>query len=188
MRTVYLYAAELSETGRAAQHRAGRELLAHALADRGLSYPAVIQTDTNGKPFLPDHPHLHFSISHCQNKVVCALCDAPLGVDLERERPLRAPVASRICSSSESADTPAAFFSLWTAKEAAVKAVGLGLRFPLRAVEIGEIQAGKIQVGETSCFLRRFPQTDGWHLAVCVVGEQDFLLHFIPTIASSDRK
>lgn len=45
----------------------------------------------HGQPYLRDYPHLHMSVSHSLGRVVVALSEEPIGIDLERydERILR---------------------------------------------------------------------------------------------------
>lgn len=184
MREVKLYFAACAGD-HAAQHAAGRALLARALADGGLCPALPVAVDPNGKPFLPDAPGFHFSIAHCGERVICAVADCPVGADLERERPLRHDITARICTPAERAAlrTMADRFALWTGKEAAVKAVGLGLRLPPRTVEVGLAEAREIAVDGVRCFLRRPAPVDGWHLAVCLADPHEFRLRTIPTIA-----
>lgn len=58
-----------------------------------------------GKPFLPDHPALHFNVSHTSGRVLCGVSDRPVGVDIERERPFPERVARRCFSPAELALT-----------------------------------------------------------------------------------
>ena len=185
MREVRVYHTELNEATHAAQHAAGRALLRCALADAGLAPELAVAVDRNGKPFLPDAPGFHFSISHCGERVVCAVADVPVGCDLERERVLKHDITRRVCTPTERAAirTNADLFALWTGKEAAVKAVGLGLRLPLSALEIGLAETAYLMVNGADCVLHRTVSEDGWHLAVCVVGCEEFCLQLIPTVA-----
>jgi len=87
-----------------------------------------------------------FNASGSGDHVVVALAGAELGVDLELLRPLARPagLAQRICTADELAawkkvpedDRDAALLRLWTAKEAALKALGSGLAGGLRNVEL----------------------------------------------------
>lgn len=185
MREVRVYTIELQESTHAAQHAAGRALLRRALADAGLPPGLDVMNDANGKPYLPGAPGFHFSIAHCGARAVCAAADVPVGCDLERERMLKHDITRRVCTPSEREGirTNADLFALWTGKEAAVKAVGLGLRLPLSAVEVGLAEAACITVDGVPCVLRRTASENGWHLAVCAVGGEDFALRLIPTIA-----
>ena len=79
---------------------------------------------------------MHLSLSHSRDLIGVALSTAPVGLDLEWPRPRTSvDLAARVFSAQEAAwlDTlPAAerldaFYTLWTLKEAACKAVGLSL-------------------------------------------------------------
>lgn len=87
----------------------------------------TIVTDAHGKPFPADHPNLYFSLSHSGDWAVCALDDAPIGVDLEQHRVLdKERLAARYLGVTAPV-TLEEFFSLWTQKESYLKAVGIGL-------------------------------------------------------------
>ena len=47
-----------------------------------------IRTTSLGKPYFPDHPDVHFNLSHTAGAVLVALSDRPVGVDIERIRPV----------------------------------------------------------------------------------------------------
>jgi len=110
--------------------------------------PAQVRFRANawGKPELDTGVHdgssLQFNLSHTRGLAVLALAEGvPLGVDVEdlHRRVEWLALAQRYFARDEVADLqalpPAAqrghFFSLWTLKEAYVKALGLGLRIPL---------------------------------------------------------
>lgn len=102
-------------------------------------------TGEHGKPLLIDHPEHHFSVSHSGEYAVCVLSSAPVGVDVERIRPLSAlSLAERYFADEEQAwlrclpeqERQIAFFRLWTAKESVLKALGTGLSRPLNTVPI----------------------------------------------------
>lgn len=92
-----------------------------------------IQDGRHGKPFLLKHDNIHFNISHSKNVVAVAVCDRPVGIDIEHIVPWREPLARRICTPDEweqlqrADDREAALTKLWTQKEAAVKMIGVGL-------------------------------------------------------------
>lgn len=118
---------------------AARALLRHVLATRhGLPAP-VFRRGAHGKPGLvgagPD-----FNLSHTDGLVVCAFAnDGVVGVDCERIDRRTDPLAltDHFFAPREqallkvAADPALAFTRLWTLKEAASKAVGLGLSLPL---------------------------------------------------------
>lgn len=134
-----------AEGTQAAQHEAAHALLAECLplyaAERKLRLPVhAPETTGMGKPFFPDTPELHFNLSHCSGLAACLLSPSECGVDVERRRPLRNKVAKRVFSSdeqkalAESEDPDMLFTRLWTLKEAYVKAIGVGISYPMREV------------------------------------------------------
>lgn len=112
-----------------------------------------IAQEVFGKPILgKDIPHgadFQFNLSHCAHLALVAVArHRRVGVDVEREEPARPmqALARRFFAPRESAALDAlkpelyveAFYRCWTAKEAYVKAVGMGLHLPLDrfAVEV----------------------------------------------------
>lgn len=123
------------------------EMLAHkAIAEWCGITPENIAFDIKeyGKPYVKDLP-VEFNISHSGDMVVCAIDDKPIGIDIEKIRPIDLTVAKRICTSEEllylfdrtpteqdftyTTDTKilTRFFELWTKKEAYGKLFGYGL-------------------------------------------------------------
>ena len=114
--------------------------------------PAVVDFiySPQGKPSLAPEfssARIHFSLAHSEDLALVAATRAgPVGVDVERIRPLKdaADLVSRFFSARESelfqklaADRkPEAFFNLWTRKEALLKATGEGLAGGLNRVEV----------------------------------------------------
>ena len=90
-----------------------------------------------GKPYFPNTPSVHFSVSHSGDIFACAFSDAPVGVDIQeyKHRPDEAErckkIAARFFHRDEidalDADTVSAFYNIWTAKEAYVKLTGQGI-------------------------------------------------------------
>lgn len=112
----------------------GGALVRHMLW-RQFSIPpdARISYGEFGKPYLSDYPHAHFNISHSGQYIACAVCNRPVGIDVQVIRPYCPGVARRICVPEElqqietSADLAAEFTKLWTKKEAYLKMLGYGL-------------------------------------------------------------
>jgi len=91
--------------------------------------------EEHGKPALRDRK-IEFNASHSGDLVALAFSpDTPVGVDVERRRELHdtLALARRYFSAEEvamvekSTDATDAFFTIWTAKEAIVKASGKGI-------------------------------------------------------------
>ena len=116
-------------------------LLNRVLAEAGLPPAGAFAFGPEGKPWLPDRPGLHFSLSHSGELVLCALSDAELGCDVETPRRVNAALVRRFFHPDEQrwlfslpqGEQDAAFLRLWTLKESYVKAIGLGLSLPLDA-------------------------------------------------------
>jgi len=102
-----------------------------------------------GKPYLetqPGVPPLEFNLSHSGDWVGVAIARLPVGFDLEAIRPIPQldAILHRHFTASEQAtlqplDEAAktlAFFRGWTAKEAFLKATGLGISAALNSVAI----------------------------------------------------
>lgn len=81
-----------------------------------------IEVDELGKPFFPDHPDTHFSLSHTAGAAAAALADTPVGVDIERVRPVSVRAMERIAG----VRTEAAFFRSWVRREAVLSAPAAG--------------------------------------------------------------
>ncbi|HEV7427431.1 MAG TPA: 4'-phosphopantetheinyl transferase superfamily protein [Thermoanaerobaculia bacterium] len=112
---------------------ASRQLLGRYLARD----PATLLIDEEefGKPFLRGR-EFEFNVSHSGDLVALAFTkETPVGVDVERRRELSdaLALAQRYFSAEEvaiverAADAGEAFFAIWTAKEAIVKASGKGI-------------------------------------------------------------
>ena len=90
-----------------------------------------------GKPYFPNVPGLHFSVSHSGKLFACAFASFPVGLDIqeyknrsdESERCMK--IARRFFHPDETdaleRSTVSAFYKIWTAKEAYVKMTGQGI-------------------------------------------------------------
>jgi 4'-phosphopantetheinyl transferase len=106
----------------------------------------VFEFSPHGKPYLARNP-LHFNVSESAGQ--CALAfsrHSPLGVDIEQIRPhpdlpLTALQCFTIAERSALAEMDperrvAAFYHIWTQKEAFIKAIEFGLSLSLNAFEV----------------------------------------------------
>ncbi|HJU25571.1 MAG TPA: 4'-phosphopantetheinyl transferase superfamily protein [Rhodanobacteraceae bacterium] len=105
-----------------------------------------LEEDAHGKPRLRSPHALHFNWSHSGECAVVALSrDFEIGVDIEQPRAgvrnlelanrFFSPAEARTLAECGEADREEAFFRLWSAKEATLKALGRGLAFGLEKVE-----------------------------------------------------
>jgi 4'-phosphopantetheinyl transferase len=165
----------------------GRMLLARALQEcgGGVPEPLILRQTDRGRPILADEPEIQFSISHSGVLVAVALTlKGRVGIDLEAiSRPADFnSLSERIFSISEQqtlltgpeGERPAVFFRGWTAKEAYLKALGLGLPGGLKgvAVPLDEADPSSPRVFHPNAqsgawCLHRLPLLDGY--SGCVV-------------------
>lgn len=116
---------------------AGELLLRRLLSEAGIT--AVPERLPSGQPVLSGSD-LHVSISHCDDRVVCAVSSEAVGIDIEKIRPIRPGMMERVCTAEElryvrSGNETERFFEVWTAKEAYFKMVGTGIT-NLQAISI----------------------------------------------------
>jgi 4'-phosphopantetheinyl transferase len=145
-----------------------------------------------GKP-MPARPcGLHFNVAHSGGHALLGVGNGvELGVDIERVCASRdlAALSDRVLSPAEAArwrrlahdERAAAFFSMWTAKEAVAKSVGLGLQLNFPGLDVGLDYLGKGPGVETvvacragTCRLTALPVPAGYAgaLALASVGQQ----------------
>lgn len=106
----------------------------------------------HGKPYLDGH-RLRFNLSHSGDWTVLALAwSVELGVDLEHARRVRRRTAllERCFTTAEQARLASggdrALLRYWAAKEALVKAIGRGIAYGLKQIEVGEHPDGRLAV------------------------------------------
>lgn len=108
----------------------------------------------NGQPYLTGCK-LQVSISHCDQMVACAISEDPVGIDIERMRPIKLKLCRHVCVPEEmeylalptqdlekKCDDEAVlrrFFEIWTAKEAYFKKCGTGIT-DLKGINILPLQ------------------------------------------------
>lgn len=93
-------------------------------------------TGETGKPYLRGDGSLHFNVSHSAGQALIAIASCEVGIDIERidncidHLGVGATVFSRaerkLLANASKAERSDVFFSLWTRKEAYLKATGCG--------------------------------------------------------------
>lgn len=98
----------------------------------------------HGKPYL-QNAEIHFNYAHTESAVALALFDMPVGVDIEKVRPVREGFARKFFAPSEAEYVEQSDFGreerlieIWTKKEAYVKELGVGLCCPLPSFSVLE--------------------------------------------------
>ena len=99
------------------------------------------RVDEYSRPHLmyPGKKDFDLNISHSGEYVIAGISDRPIGVDIERIKPVGLDIAG-VCFHdreikylfSDRKKIYENFFRLWTLKEAFIKAVGQGLSYPLK--------------------------------------------------------
>lgn len=105
-----------------------------------------------GKPFLNlKDQNLHFNVSHSNNMILYAVSSqSPLGIDVEycQQNIDFLNIAKEFCSEQECQQLlkhplpqrMRTFYHYWVRKEAFVKALGQGLYFPLKEIELNTLE------------------------------------------------
>lgn len=108
--------------------RHARRALEMSADKSGIHLDALQQDDRNAP--LPSQGN-YWSITHKNEYVGGVVCPSPTGIDIEKICPRGKALFRKIADDAEwaLADTTfTTFFRYWTAKEAVLKAVGIGLR------------------------------------------------------------
>lgn len=135
----------IADIPKSQQHDHAHRLLRECLRTQGIDYSAdtAVTFGEHGKPSLTDYPSVHYNLSHSDGIAACIVSDVECGIDCERVREFRPNVMGRVFSDSErelveqsdDSSLDMMFFRLWTLKEAYIKAIGIGLSFPMNRVE-----------------------------------------------------
>jgi len=146
---------------------------------------AKIVRGPHGKPhFVPPHDTLGFSWSHSADTAVLAVGRGPsgfeLGVDVEKRRPrgralelarrFFAPDEAAMLETLDDAERLSIFLTLWTAKEAVLKAHGGGLSYGLHRVAF-HLDAGRAVAGH---FDGEIGPAGAWTVMPLELGEDRF--------------
>ncbi|MCM3028278.1 4'-phosphopantetheinyl transferase superfamily protein [Bacillus safensis] len=139
----------------------------------------VFETEGNGKPVVRQLPSFHFNLSHSGDWVVCAVDDAPVGIDIEEIKPIDLEIAKRFFSADEYQDLlskpaerqEAYFFHLWSMKEAFIKLTGKGLSYGLSSFTARLSEDGQAALTlpdhEAPCFVQTYSLDPAYQMAVC---------------------
>ena len=142
------------------------------------------------KPTLAAYPDIHFNISHCHGLVACAFAPFPVGIDVEHIRPFRDHLLHRVLTPEEQAQLEAFstteekrqewFFRFWTLKETFVKALGVGISYPLHTA-VFALDGEDVTRHPQGWQFRQF-RPDSGHVVSCCGASEDTLpeeLHIV---------
>ncbi len=155
----------------------------------------------HGKPALASPAHgVHFNVSHSGSWGIVAVARVEVGVDVEQIRPRRASVRltdrfltdgeRRLLETRVDSHREAAFFMIWSRKEAYLKAIGVGLSVPFSSIDsssdkLPDLNAqGHQQAGSEPWTVREF-FVDELHPATVVARAAQISLSFL-TFARPD--
>ncbi|AZK45736.1 4'-phosphopantetheinyl transferase family protein [Paenibacillus lentus] len=136
-----------------------------------------------GKPLLKEDYGLHFNNSHSGKWVVCAIDEAPVGIDVEEVKEIDLGLAERFFSKQECIDLHrlqddnrlSYFFDLWTLKESYIKAAGMGLSLPLDSFSI-RVSPERIELNTRNelncCSFRQYDIDSAYKLSVCAMHDR----------------
>ncbi len=142
----------------------------------------VFAYGAKGRPRLDGHgARPDFNLSHAADVALLAVSwNSPLGVDVEAVRPMPDldRLAGRVMHPSEFAAferleerwRTSAFFRLWTRKEAALKAAGVGFSADPASFRTGICEAHeetRIELDGTRCAIRDIAAPPGYAAAIC---------------------
>lgn len=90
----------------------------------GEDVESKIEKTPSGKPFLNgvDSVYKHFNVSHSGNYAICVFSSVPIGVDIEKIRPINQRVIDRFLDSCH----PDEAIRIWTRRESFGKMTGGG--------------------------------------------------------------
>jgi 4'-phosphopantetheinyl transferase len=138
-----------------------------------------------GKPYLIGYHNFQFNISHSEDYVVCAIDNKPIGIDIEKIKPIEyKEIAQSFFSMSEFGyivkedlnNQVKKFYEMWTLKESYIKCTGQGLSIPLNSFSIVFNQYETIKViidnDYTEHVFNRFDIASGYKMAVCSVNKE----------------
>ncbi|MDR1777354.1 MAG: 4'-phosphopantetheinyl transferase superfamily protein [Desulfovibrio sp.] len=145
-------------------------LMARFLGRDGRLDENTIGRGAHGKPYLPGGPH--FNLSHSGNFTLLAVCEAPIGVDIEAHVPSDRHILAACFHPAEReylahAPTDEQFFDLWALKESYLKMTGIGLFLDPASFCLRK-QGWTAYMEEYSdlCF-RTYDAIPGYSVAVC---------------------
>lgn len=153
--------------------RQGYDLLSLALREQYdiVSLPPIAR-ESQGKPYFPSLPGIHFNLSHSGDLALCALDVFRMGVDIQVVTPHRPLLRERCCSPEERAwlrergDRWEDFNLLWALKEALVKQRGTGLTSPLSSIAPPLPREGETLLFREGLYFRHYAGA-GWRAAAC---------------------
>jgi len=129
----------------------------------------------HGKPYVTS-PDTHFNVSHSEEYAVCAAGANPIGIDVEKIRPVNTHIAKKCCTEKEAnyvfekenddSETYRRLISIWTLKEAYFKCIGIGISTDLKTVEFS-VTENTVTCSDDNYTAELDCSVDGYIIAIC---------------------
>ena len=155
------------------QHENAHKLLSFALEKEYGIDKYTLKKGSHGKPYLKENEYIKINLSHCNQLAVCAVgkCNA-IGIDCESLRTVRERVIKRVCTVQEkyeiehSDNMDLAFTRFWTLKESFVKAIGIGVSYPMKNAAFS-LHKDIIYTSIENALLRQWVIQDKYVISLC---------------------
>ena len=121
--------------------------------------------DARGKPFFPERPDWHFSLSHTRGFVLAAVSASTVGADVQLRDGRGERLAERLMSEKEREDFD--FYELWSLRESLYKLTGEGSLRDMR----GARRAGLLVAPQAGAFCRVYADIPGCAAAAASYAE-----------------
>ena len=150
-------------------------LLEKVIGERGY-YGEDVEVEKGGKLYLPGVDDFFFSISHSGEYAACAVCDVPVGVDIQQKKETKANIAKRFFQEAEVEIIENApeekrdemFFRYWTGKESYLKLKGQGITGGMDSffVDLKEMRIIDKYNHNESIYLREYKCLEDYYISV----------------------
>jgi len=157
------------------QHLAATKLLSIGLKiEENIDYfnEPIIVNDF-GKPRLKNYPAIYYNISHCKDYIALIISRKyQVGIDVEEIKNFTPYVARKVFTLKEidriySSKCPnTEFFKYWTLKESFTKAIGKGIAFGMKNIELNIINDSNIICNQEKCKFILL-QEDKYQIGIC---------------------
>lgn len=140
-----------------------------------------IQKGAHGKPYFPDCPWLHFSISHSGEYWACAMAPTEVGLDLQfHTKGRKERISARFFHPQENEYLRRSgyrgFFDIWAAKESYVKYTGQGIDENFASFTAAAETAPATEINGAQ--LKSIPFRPDYSLYLCAPRIENVIIHY----------